>query len=381
MMKDSKSYDGYDSIRLDAHKIARKYWAIMHGSEVSYDEYMWIVSDIFGDYKVKSADPDSWHNFTTEHLDILRDNGVQLTREGTGEILRDETYLSQLKEDFIVAWNYWLQNRVDPMMRGAIIAYTKEQSVRFDNYSDKFWSRWAGGEGQASAGTTGIILGEKGSGKTDFALLLAEIFMRQGWNLITNIAIQSNIRYDYVRRFSSMLRAMAMSADKKKKSIVIIDELSVAGMRKQRAQKGTTLNMEDLDRLTRKMDCSMILVWHYDKDITTELKSTASFLAHKEGNVKYEAGRKRATVEFKITDLPEWHFISAIPSTTLQYHTNDVAPFSTDIKLSEVVDMVAELQEDPDSNLFRAIVEYVDSLEGDVQPISTPLPPGGPISL
>ena len=402
----SEGYSQYDKISNDAYKIASRAWGILNRDTMTYEDVMWAITFIFGDYQPMKADPNSWRQYTLEYVELFKQNGIKFSRSELEKLIaEDENFVAKVKADFIQAFNYWLHNKVDDIMRGAITAYMRPQREKFSNFSEKFWMQWAGGDGNAEAGETAIILGMKGSGKTDFALTLADIFLRNGWDLATNIKIAKPERpeitkdleriydgeverwleekpdefqewyelkkrydnvdrhYHYVTKFSDLLKRLAISAYSNKKTLVVLDELTVGGMRKQKTMSGKNLNMEELQRLTRKMNASMVFIWHYDKDITTDMQMTASAIIRKHGDVLHKDGRTDATVEYRFTKTPMYYEVTGIPPSPLVYETNDLAPFSTDISLSKVIDYITKAeQQSPDRNLYKDMIDYIDEV-------------------
>ena len=358
----------FEAVRREGYKIAGKWERIVKG-QPTYNEFIWAVSDIFGDYQLQKADENSWRNLNLEYVELFRRNGINITDSDTVNklLVEDSEFKRKFRGDFLLAWNYWLLNRIDPVLRAVITAYTREHPLKFHFFAPPFWTRWAGGSGISEGGEIGVILGNKGSGKTDFALTLADVFMKDGWKFASNVSIK-DLEYDYVTSFSQLLKTLAMNAYLKKKTFVVIDELAVAGMRRQRTMSGKSLNMEDLFRITRKLDTTMVLIWHYDKDITTELNETMSFIVRKQGGVNSPAGRRKAEIIFKIGDTSEFFVIDDIPKTDFDYQTNDLAPFSTDIKLSEIVDNIVRMEhEDPERNIYKDIIDYIEELQKERQ--------------
>jgi len=171
------------------------------------------------------------------------------------------------------------------------------------------------------------------------------------------------MEYHYTISLSQLLKVLAMNADSGKKTFVIIDELAVAGVKRQRTMSGRNLNLEDFFRITRKLDASMVLIWHYPKDETLEVQLTQSFKVFKHGGVNSPNGRGNADITFKIGDSSEYYYVSDIPKTGLEYQTNDLAPFFMDIDLRELLDnIVVTEREHPESNIFRDIIEFIDEL-------------------
>jgi len=359
---DEAGKDIYKSIEKEASHIAQRWLNITHGIP-TYRDFVWAVSNIFGDYQLQKADPNSWRNFNIEYVRILEKNGINVNdSDKISHLLEyNNDFSGKFVDDFTIAWPKWLET-LDPILRGMIVAYMRPTRLKFSYFSPQFWTRWAGGNGTSEAGEVGVMFGNKGSGKTDFALKLAEMFVKDGWKFASNIQVK-NMEYHYTISLSQLLKVLAMNADSGKRTFAVIDELAVAGVKRQRTMSGRNLNLEDFFRITRKLDASIVLIWHYPKDETLEVQLTQSFKVFKHGGVNSPNGRGSADISFKIGDTSEYYYVSDIPKTGLEYQTNDLAPFFMDIDLRELLDnIVVTEREHPESNIFRDIIEFIDEL-------------------
>lgn len=345
-------------------RIAQQYYFFLEKTHLDHTDLNW-MSLFLGDYDRDRYSPQRGLSQGNSIIRIL-----EITQKSGGEPRRIDEYLnsnpsevSMLRNLFRLDFTYVKDHLMDPYVRQTIQGFLKPQAESFDNYSDRFWMQWAsGGTSElADAGEVGVLLGAKGSGKTSFALLMAEIFQRNGWSVISNIVTDSQ-NFQIFSTFSQMVRLILLNAMKNVRTFAMIDELKVGGMRRKRAMAGETMNMEDLSALTRKFGCSMLLIWHYDEDITTEVMKSASFIVTKHGNVRQPRLRGEMLVEFIGNKGSRPYLINRVPNTNLAYETSQISPFVTDIGIRDILKQVneGEMEGEKGDSLIERIVKYIE---------------------
>ena len=353
----------FTTFRNDGWTIAKTYYEIRKKKIISFDDYLW-MSQFFGDYKLLEKDNVSWNNQMQDLLTFLGKNNIgYLDEEAFEKLISDKQFRGTFMNMFELAFAYVRQYQMNDIVREGLRTYRRPNYLPFKYYSDDFYLQWASGDptSDTEAGEVAVIIGEKGGGKSDMAMLLSEIALRNNSILLTNI----NLNLPNVQTFSTfseMLRNILINSSAEKRTFVVLDEAKVSGMRKKRAMAGETLNLEELLALTRKFGTSMIMIWHYDFEITTEVLQSASMIIHKYGSVIRPDLRDEAMFEFK-GDTNQY-YIKRIPRTTLPYNTKDPALFSMDIKLRDIIGMSTKLEKEGEQgrDFYVILIDYLNNL-------------------
>ena len=357
--------------------IALKRYEFMNKEVLDYDDYIWALG-FMGDFKLKEGLPDdveaNWTSFALNLAELFKSASIS---EITEYFHRPEN-TNKFRADFIKAFSKMETHYFTPEMREGFWAWKKPDFIPYEYYSDNFWMQTFE-EGQA-----GVMLGEKGSGKTDFTLNLAQKYIDGRFKIIegkkvelkrrviTNIAIpkenvETELQKEYVSRikyynnFSSLMLAALDNIINGYNTFNIIDEMTVAGMRKKRTMAGKTLNLDSYLRLTRKIGVIDMFIWHLDTEIPNEVFNMVSFIGRKHGNTKNKAGRSLGTFTFKTGKRSKIFYVKSIPPTDIPFKTRDLAPFEVDIPIDEMVEMISDedRQSMDDLDLFRELREKV----------------------
>jgi hypothetical protein len=355
--------------------IARWHLDIMNSETIDYETFIHMIHYL-GEWKISQASPTNELNWMNQILEMYKswknwnDNGVYTPTQIQQNILNDPKIVADLKLRYLYGFEKTIKN-LHPDVYNAVLSYKKPNYMPFDYYSDKFWLHWATG------GTSGIISGLKGSGKTSFALLLAEIAKRYGKIVLTNIRIVDKDWEDsYFYSFSQLMEKLCDKAlhiyEERQKGhdipgiLIIFDEMTVAGVRKKKAMSGKSLNIDEFDRLTRKFYADSLYIWHYEREIPTDIMDSVNFLAHKFGGTTSSGTRRRKTGMFTFIEgnNREIYYIKEIPNTNLKYITEDSAFFKMDIKMSIIVDRLQDIEQEyrDAADEFRMIRDVVREL-------------------
>ena len=357
--KQFEHIDEFALKRLEGTRIAEKSYNIIHSVKISIDDFWWMYS-MFGDLRLYEAMGDKQGNREAQGvetlLDIKKDVG-SLTPDSINKFLSNPVNIDKLKLRFFLAWHKRMdRNEFDPITKSAILAYSKRNFLPFYFFSDKFWLQWV------FEGSTGVITGNKGSGKTDFGLLLCEIARRNGYGVVSNVRVEhEEYEKGYFTAFSEMLEKVINNALQSKKTLIFTDEMTVSGMRKKQAMRGTSLNLEQFEKLTRKFYATTMYIWHMDTEIPTEIFRSMNFEGHKNGSEGDKVGRTTGVFKFNYGSSWNTYIIKGIPSAGLNYDTRDLAPFILDIKLEELIKVARTAEEEIKNNndLLRAIRDYI----------------------
>jgi hypothetical protein len=154
--------------------------------------------------------------------------------------------------------------------------------------------------------------------------------------------------------------------------LIIFDEMTVAGVRKKKAMGGKSLSIDEFDRLTRKFYADSLYIWHYEREIPTDIRDSVNFLAHKFGGTTSSGVRRRKTGMFTFIEGTnrEIYYIKEIPNTTLHYITEDSAFFKMDIKMSSIVDRMQDIEQEyrnaaDEFRMIRDVVRELRKEEGE----------------
>jgi len=368
---EAKSYVG-NSIQ-NGKNIALKRYEFMNKEYLDYEDYVWALG-FMGDFKLKEGKPDSdLENWTSYAID-LADKFKNASISEITEYFHDPVHTNQFRADFVRAFSKMETRYFSPYMREGFWAWKKPDYVPYNFYSDEFWMQTFE-EGQA-----GVMLGEIGSGKTDFTLKLAEKFLDGRFKTIdgkrvelkrkvaTNIAIpkeeaQTDLQLDYINNiqyfnnFSGLMLAGLDNIINGYTTYAITDEMTVAGMRKKRTMSGATLNLDEYMRLTRKIGIINMFIWHLDTEIPSDIYSMVSFIGRKHGNTKNKLGRRAGTFSFKRGNRQHIYYIKDITPTVIPFKTRDIAPFELDIPLDNMIKMITaeDRQSMDDMDLFKEL--------------------------
>lgn len=173
------------------------------------------------------------------------------------------------------------------------------------------------------AGIT-YLAGHMGSGKTDFALLMAEVFYEQmhdterGANVACNIE-SAGANNEYIE-FIDNQPDLEKWLEQPGYSFFVFDEASshASGYSGDAAQ--VTKQFRSMVRLIRKSDGSMVIIGHDGKDLHPTIRELADYVS--------KESKKQAAVFQSVQDREgeDLKFnISDIPATTLFYDTKEAS--------------------------------------------------------
>ena len=192
---------------------------------------------------------------------------------------------------------------------------------------DEIVPRWA----TSTPTIIGVVSGFLGTGKTDFSLKIAELFLRKGYvkYIITNIKpIETHPdfrkfkgRYIEVSTLSELIVKLYELKDVPK--IFILDEAAIH-ISNRRAMSKLNLIMNNLMRLFRKLKTHYIVTTQDFGSIDKAVREAANLLIYKET-------RDKAYVQ-ELFELPaKEYYLVDIRGTTIPFDTTDVADFQIDI--------------------------------------------------
>ena len=386
----SISANQYVELKRSGLAIAKTRWELLNKETWSEDDYNW--------FKLWCVDIQRYEGIPQAQqrgnwLSLMDDitNEEHLFNDNIYALISNRNEVTKLKNWLQMAFTKKMWQTFHPVERTAVLSYRRPSPINYYDLSNEYWIRWMAG------GSTGIALGEKGSGKTAGFLLLAEKAIQQSQinnnyteegerypvypnSIITNIKVTKE--YPFIKKFRStgeMYLLMIDNALLKRHTLCIIDEMTVAGGRKKTTMAKFMTNLDKVDRLTRKLGTDMCYIWHKDTEIPTEFYGSCSFILHKHGSKEHKSQRKYATIEKSVgtskvqvqgssktvdrkidyvTNFP-------VPGTTWEYDTYDIAPYDSTIQITEIISEMATYEGMTFDEELEGVRSFVASKLGD----------------
>jgi len=232
----------------------------------------------------------------------------------------------------------------------------------FRDYHPWFFLKWAGqytskidaksqtAKASDYGGQLCIIVGPKGSGKTNFATLaFIDFASREGIQSLGNILLapgEDVEGYTYVTRESDMYLKSIHNAMQGIPTLGIIDENKLSGL--DSSNVNTREGKEDsaTEMLTRKIKLSRVRIWQEEKDFASLPLASLRLIIKKYGGTSSldQAKRSRATFIWYSNGEEESRYdIEGIPSTRIKYMSDDPAPYVIDISITTVYKFLADV--------------------------------------
>lgn len=363
--------DGNDMNRQlfnNGHSIAERRFELLYNDTWSIEDFIY-ATQWFGEYKQLELDESSTIAQVTELIKDMQKRNVISKKDLYETYLQDPKVVADLKRHFMLAYSK-LSQQFDPLTRGGILAWKRPRGLNYYDLSPHFFLKWA------TFGNLQIILGRKGSGKTDFAgneisLALQENKVMEGTSGWVPWQPLSNVRYfsDQLQLYSSFGELTWFMLDNKingKHTLVVQDEMVAGGMRKKRAGTRKVMSSEEVDRLVRKFSVDEIKIYHYEQDITTEDTSAYNCVVNKMGGTDDHAGRKRASITYREGYDQNTRFVEGIPSSPLKFDTDWAAAYQgDDISYKEISDQMTKFQSSSDTAM-DVFIQVRDWLGGKI---------------
>ena len=383
MSEDSDSefeVEEYSGGRINGKNIALRRYEFLNKEVLDYEDYIWAMG-FMSDIKLKEGLPDNTPNNWTSYAIEFSDKFVHASISEIEEFFRDPIITQEFKADFNKSFSK-IFPKLSPETKESFLSWRKPDFMDYDYLSPQFWTQ------TFEEGQSGLMLGSKGSGKTDFALLLAENYINSSVKIVkgerveekrsiaSNISIpkedveteiQKNYvsRFKYYSKFSELMLIVVDNAINNIKTMNIGDEMTVGGFRKKRAMAGASLNMDEYERLTRKLGTSNLYIWHLDTEVPSEINGMVSFTGRKHGSTINKSARRLGTFTFKRDKKSVMYHIKNIPRTVIPFKTRDIAPFNIDIPLKTMIEKLSdqETEGQDDIDLFKDLKREILRLQ------------------
>lgn len=257
-----------------------------------------------------------------------------------------ETFKAVVREQFVAK-----MNEMDPLTRVGAIAFDDDAETADDwaCLSSQALINWA-----YTKGNNAVLKGGVKRGKTNFALMMAELFLAEDWIVVANIkVVKAPKNYHYASTLSEMLRVICRARLEGKKVLIILDEGGIFWakidtiLRQNRAMAKLVLTLG-------KLDANLLIVQHFQSDLPTILARTSVADFEKTGikNV-YLSIRDGIKVRARL--------FTSVPPTKLDYSPEEIQMFTVNLPIERMFDAVSRL---PDgTNQWEEMLKIIDELE------------------
>jgi len=221
-----------------------------------------------------------------------------------------------------------------------------KRGMNFADYSPRFYMKpWEG------SGNFGYVTGPRGKplgvGKTDTALLMAEMALSEGKRVQTNIILEDPPPgVTEVRTLSALMQGSIRNLREGYLTRTVLDE-APQFLERERATSRESVNMKKAEYLFRKIGTDLDVIAQRDKEVTTSIAEMAG--CHVQKLDKTEMIYRRGHQTFMIRN---------VPGTSLKFKTKDMAGFVIDMDISDMHDSIVRSEDGKDQ--FSAILEYIE---------------------
>ena len=256
-------------------------------------------------------------------------------------IIRD-----QFKATVGTQWTIMVRHLDALSQVGAIISVDDADSAdEWAAISDRVWTSWAG-----TQGNNAVLKGGVKRGKTNFALMLAEKFMAEGWMIVSNIAVKdAPDNYKYCLDLSTMLVAICEARLKGLKVLIIFDEASLFWAKMDASTK-VAKEMSKLLLTYGKLHAQVLIIQHFASDIPTAVVRT--IVAEFE-----KTSTKNVYVDIRDGVRLRPRLVTGVPATTLSYNPDQVQSFDVNMICGEVFAFASRIPEG--ENQWEALLKYI----------------------
>ncbi len=242
---------------------------------------------------------------------------------------------------------------LDPLTRIGAMRYFMPDDAgtdSWDMYNPAIWTSWHG------RGTKATLRGPIKFGKTNFALYLDELFLKQGIDVKSNIAVKKAPKgYTYCATVSSLLRSVCESRLTEKEVSITFDEAALF-WHKTDTVRPKNVDLGKLALCFGKMHASLLFIAHYQSVIPTVVVQTA-VAEFEKLSVKTVWASIRQGIKMSA------RVVSPVPPTTLEYDPDQLQWFSLDMDIERLFNFMGTI--DPSLNQWEAILGYVDRHKGE----------------
>lgn len=198
------------------------------------------------------------------------------------------------------------------------------------------------------------IMGKMGTGKTDFALLLAEIY-KYDLNGSVGSNISSCTETKYISELDELKSWLESNSSHK---LFIFDDASNFASGHAKSKAKVEKKFLDLLRNFRKNKADLIIIGHSGKDIHKEIRShVVDFIKKHDGN------KKKASFysNIKNRELRKLQFtVNNIPETNFDFDTNEKAKWNWNIETDNKITRLKKVNEIVSKMKNEGIENYIE---------------------
>jgi len=242
-------------------------------------------------------------------------------------------------------------NSLDPLTQVGAIAFDDDTETADDwaSLSIEALTSWA-----YTKGNNAILSGGVKRGKTNFALLLAEFFLAQGWVIVANIKVENAPKdLHYASTLSEMLRVICKARLEGKKVLIILDEGGIFWAKIDTVQRQNRA-MAKLVLTYGKLDAILLTIHHFQADTPTILARTAVADFEK-------TSTKNVFISIRDGVKVRPRLFTSVPPTKLSYRPEEIQMFTINLPMERLFDAVSRL---PDGvNQWTEMLKIIDHLE------------------
>jgi hypothetical protein len=247
-------------------------------------------------------------------------------------------------------------NGLDDLSQVGAIAFTNDTETADDwklYAQSEVWTSWAD-----TKGNNAILKGGVKKGKTNFGLLLAEMFLARGWVVLSNIQIRNTPpNYHYCAKVSALLEGICHAKLAKKKVLIIMDEGAMFW-----AKIDTVLRqnkaMAKLILAYGKCESILLFISHYQSDIPTIVMKTTVAEFEK-------LSQKNVFVNIREGIKMNGRLVTSVPPTKLEYDPDALQYMTVDLSVDGVFDHLSSLPEG--MNQWESLLGYLKSHKGEIE--------------
>ena len=378
-MSEKQEYISIDLIQSRLGKKLMRIRNILMKKHVwNYDDFLFAIN-FLGDMKLKEQAEDTVFfngkpqpNRISYLVDIsYKDSEVALipymSISEISEWLMAPENTALLKSYFVIGFSKLLEkSSISPLQASALSTTSyDEEFLQYDDLSYNFWTKWMTG------GNHAFVFGLLGSGKTDFSLNLSE-FARISRNkrIATNIKISDpelQKYYSYWSTFGEMLLICVKNALEGFETLVVVDELVNANIRKKKTVAKKSSSLEQFAKGTRKLGIDVIYIYHDENQPLKELNDTVSLIISKSGSTIEPEKRREAMVTRIAEDRSsQTVIVKGITATNIPYQTRAFAFIGHDIDWDVIMDYAAR-RDNPSKTYIDTFKDLSEIIEREVR--------------
>lgn len=333
--------------RLLGEEMQRTFWEFHARDFLSEDNVAYLRTTFCLDGHKQRELYDLYYNWKVED-GIEPGADLRFLRQFWGELEREYSALLQ---------------RLDPLSRAAALAARPTKWYKpWPIFSPELWTSWI------RPGNDGYVWGKKGTGKTDFLCLIAELFLRRGGTVVSGVPLREEAeRYIYCTRGTQLLRTSCELMLKGIPCMVNFDESFIHSSGESPLDTEVK-KVRQVARIFRKLGIASCWASQRESDILKDIRIEASFRAQKRSKIRKDEMHVQITAEFarrtptmeggKVQVHEFSDFVKWVPPTTLPFRSEAVSTFVMDFDPASLMDYLADLP--MEANQYQATLEWMD---------------------